>query len=86
MIKEIERNSNTPNWNEVITLELTLRDLQIIFDAVGAMPPRALEEKHELYNSSLFNAGMLTYDVSSLIDDVYDELRKILTAYNGIID
>lgn len=85
MIKEIKRNSNIPNWNEVITLELTLRDLQIIFDAVGDMPPNVLEEKHK--HSSLhdiiFEDKMSS---SKLIDKVYDELESILVKHNGVLD
>lgn len=82
MIKEIESKS----WNETIKLELTLRDLQIIYDAIGSMPPRVIEEKHEKYGFSLLREGVITYDASSLIDDIYNELEKILIAYNGIID
>ena len=86
MIKEIESKSKIPNWNETIKLELTLRDLQIIYDAIGDIQPRVIEEKHERYGSSLLRESVITYDVSSLIDDIYNELEKILTAYNGIID
>ena len=90
MIKEIKSKSKIPNWNETIKLELTLRDLQIIYDAIGNIQPRIVEEKHERYGSSLFlfreRESVITYDASSLIDDIYNELEKILIAYNGIID
>ena len=86
MIKEIEGKSKTPNWNETIKLELTLRDLQIIYDAIGDILPSVIEEKHERYGSSLLRESVITYDVSSLIDDIYNELEKILIAYNGITD
>ena len=83
MIKEIESKSKNPNWNEKITLELTLRDLQIIYDAVGSTPPIILKDKHEKRNSSLFHDNLFT---ATLIDDIYSELENILTKYNGIID
>ena len=85
MIKEIKSKSKTPNWNEKITLELTLRDLQIIYDAVGSIPPIILKDKHEKRNSSLFHDNV-TYNASTLIDNIYSELENILTEYNGIID
>lgn len=86
MIKEIESKPKTPNWNEAIKLELTLRDLQIIYDAIGSMPPKVVEEKHKKRNSSLLCESVVTYDVASLIHDIYNELEEILTVYNGIID
>lgn len=86
MIKEIKSKLKKPDWNEKITLELTLRDLQIIYDAVGSIPPMILKDKHEKCNS-LFYDNLLKYNsASTLIYDVYSELENILTEYNGIID
>lgn len=84
MIREL-RETDIPNWDEIITLQLTLKDLQIIFDAVGNISPNVLEEKHE--HSSLHDI-IFENEMSSskLIDKVYDELESILVKHNGVLD
>lgn len=79
MIKELNRNNKT-DWNEEIQIELTLADLQIIYDCVGAMPIQYLKLKHENTN---FNN--LSKD-AELLTDIYESLHIILSEHNGIND
>ena len=84
MIREV-KETDIPNWDEIITLQLTLRDLQIIFDAVGDIPPNTLEEKHR-YSSLhdiIFEDKMSS---SNLISKIYNELENIIDKHNGVLD
>ena len=80
MIKELAKVSDD-RWNEVITLQLTLEDLQYIYDCVGAVPPPYIKEKHtetpfkEYADKCTVNVGML-----------YEELDDIITRHGGVND
>ena len=85
MIKEIKNELDTPNWDKIITLELTLKDLQIIFDAVGDLPPQVIKDKH--MNSPLHDIMSIdTISMSNLIDEIYGSLEVIIDKYNGVLD
>lgn len=86
MIKEIKNELDAPNWDKTITLELTLKDLQIIFDAVGDLPPRVIYEKHN--ENSPFYSVIPKTDMAliKLIDDIYNDLEIIIDKYNGVLD
>lgn len=85
MIKEIKNELDTPNWDETITLELTLKDLQIIFDAVGDLPPQVIKDKH--INSPLHDVIFVdTISASKLIDEIYNSLEVIIDKHNGVLD
>ena len=76
MIKELNRNNKT-DWYEKIQLEMTLQDLQVLYDCLGAIPNEYLEEKHK-YTS--FNY------INDIAIDLYESLDKILSEHNGITD
>lgn len=84
MIREL-KETDIPNWDEIITLQLTLKDLQILFDAIGGIPPRVLKEKHE--QSSLHDVIFESeISASKLIDKIYSELEDIIDKHNGVLD
>ena len=95
MIEEIKTKSIFPNWNKEIKLKLNLRDLQIIYDAIGELPPNILKNKHK---DSDFLDTTVSVDntkviapiddtiAAVLIDEIYSALEIILDKYNGIID
>lgn len=84
MITEIV--TDVPNWNKEITLKLTLKELQIIFDAVGDLSSKVMYEKHDKHSS--FYDVIFKNDISliKLIDDVYNDLEIIVNKYNGVLD
>lgn len=80
MIRELGRKTET-NWYEKIQLEMTLSDLQYIYDCIGAVPPKYVAIKHK---NSPFSMGESTYnDIST---DLYDSLHTILSEHNGVTD
>lgn len=79
MIKELEK-AQTVHWDEKIKLEMSLSDLQIIYDCIGAIPIRYLKEKHKNTNFEI------KYYNSQIINDLYEELENIISKYNGITD
>lgn len=81
MIREINRNNKT-NWYEKIQLEMTLQDLQILYDCLGAVPNKYLIEKHK-YTSLNYIDDSMCSEISS---DLYEGLNKILSEHNGITD
>lgn len=78
MIKELGITDET-DWNETVQIELSLAELQIIYDCVGAVPIKYLNIKHkdntftDKYNASMFNG-------------IYNELDDILFRHNGLTD
>lgn len=97
MIEEIKNKSITPNWNKEIKLKLNLRDLQIIYDAIGELPPNILKNKHK--DSDFLDTPVSVDNITTkvttpiddttaavLIDEIYSALEIILDKYNGIID
>lgn len=76
MIRELNRNNKT-NWSEKIQLEMNLSDLQILYDCIGAVPNKYLEEKHK--NTS-FNY------IDDITIDLYEGLNRLLSEHNGITD
>ena len=81
MIKDLTKGDKT-NWGEKIQIELTLADLQMIYDCIGAVPPKYLRKKHEKTN---FNKTS-EYYFENIFHSVYEELEYIVKAHNGIID
>lgn len=78
MIKELNR-SYEPNWDENIEISLSLRDLQLIYDCIGAVPLSYLNYKHEV---SKFRGK---YD-ATYFTNLYNELDDILNYHDGITD
>ena len=76
MIRELNRNNKT-NWSEKIQLEMNLSDLQVLYDCIGAVPNKYLEEKHK--NTS-FNY------IDDITIDLYEGLNRLLSEHNGITD
>ena len=81
MIKEINRNNKT-DWFERIQLEMTLQDLQILYDCLGAVPNKYLIEKHK-YTSLNYIDNSICGDITS---DLYESLNKVISEHNGITD
>lgn len=80
MIKELGRKTET-DWHEKIQLEMTLQDLQIIYDCIGAVPPKYFDIKHKC---TTFNRLHEVYN--DLINDLYDDLNQIILEHNGVTD
>lgn len=80
MIRELSRNNKT-DWYEKIQLELDLQDLQIIYDAIGAIPPKYLEKKHKVTH---FHKEEECY--IEQLNDLYEDLYVIITEHNGVND
>ena len=81
MIRELNRNNKT-NWYEKIQLEMTLQDLQILYDCLGAVPNKYLIEKHK-YTSLNYIDSSICGDITS---DLYESLNKIISEHNGVTD
>ena len=78
MIKELNKNYES-NWDEKIEISLSLKDLQLIYDCVGAVPLKYLNYKHEI---SKFRGQ---YD-ATYFTRLYNELGDVLDYHNGITD
>lgn len=74
----IKMNEN-PQWYKTIRVDLTLTELQMIYDCVGNTPFCDIHYKHddEKWNNML---------LPIMLDKLYDDLGKILDDNNGIID
>ena len=68
-----------PQWYKTIRVDLTLTELQMIYDCVGNTPFYDIHYKHddEKWNNML---------LPIMLDKLYDDLGKILDDNNGIID
>ena len=82
MIKELNKNNET-NWYEKIQLEMSLQDLQIIFDCIGAIPTKYLEFKHR---NTKFGLNYTYNDYCDLANNIYEDLEQIISKHNGITD
>lgn len=80
MIRELNRNNKT-NWYEKIQLEMTLQDLQILYDCIGAVPIEYIKIKHK---NTPFNLMESMYDDISV--NLYDGLHTIISEHNGVTD
>ena len=80
MIRELNRDTK-PNWYEKIQIELTLSDLQILYDCLGTVPMRYEEIKHKYTD---FCRERKIYD--SISTELYNGLDDILRIHNGITD
>lgn len=83
MVKEATNNS-IRDWNKKITLQLTLKDLQFIFDAVGNLNINMLKEKHG--KDSPFYSIINDTTLIKSIDELYDDLQIIVDKHNGVLD
>ena len=78
MIKELGVTNET-NWKETVQIELSLAELQIIYDCIGAVPITYLNLKHK--NNTFYNK----YD-ATMFNDIYNRLDDILFKHNGLTD
>lgn len=78
MIKELNKDYK-PNWDEKIELSLSLKDLQLIYDCIGAVPLKYINKKHEF---SVFRDFFTAND----FNNIYNNLDDILVNHNGIND
>lgn len=65
------------DWNEKITLELSLADLQLLYDCVGAVPWSYIVSRHEKTSFTIDNIRF---------SDLYNELEEVLNNHHGLID
>ena len=84
MITEIV--TDMPNWDKEIILKLTLKELQIIFDAVGNLSPKTIYEKHDEHSSFYDIIPKNDIALIKLIDEAYDDLEVIINKHNGVLD
>ena len=80
MIRDLNRYKKT-DWQEKIQLELTLSDLQVLYDAIGALPPKYLKIKHK--NTPFHNEEVY---YNRKVYELYEDLDYIIMEYNGIND
>lgn len=80
MIREINRNNKT-DWNEKIQIELSLAELQIIYDTIGAIPYKYLNYKHKDTKLNFDETEFRTQ-----INSIYNSLDTIISEHNGITD
>lgn len=80
MIRELNRNNET-KWNEKIQIELSLEDLQVVYDCIGAVPPRFINIKH---NNTSFNRSNEYHKL--LLHGLYEDLHTIISEHNGVTD
>lgn len=73
------RTDANPQWNKTIRIDLTLTELQMIYDCVGSVSFCDIHYKH---NDEKWNNILLPI----MVDKLYDDLGKILDDNNGIID
>lgn len=78
MIKELNKNYE-PNWDEKIKISLPLKDLQLIYDCIGAVPLKYINYKHKNTN---FNNQYTAEEFNS----IYNDLDDIIRIHNGITD
>ena len=78
MIRELNK-SYEPNWDEKIEISLSLRDLQLIYNCVGAVPLKYLNTKH------IVSKFAKKYDATYLTC-LYNELDDLLKVHNGVTD
>ena len=78
MIKELGVDK-VVNWNEKVQIEVSVADLQIIYDCVGAVPLKYLNLKHK--NNAFTNK----YD-ATMFNAIYNVLDDILSEHNGLTD
>lgn len=78
MIKE-SGITNDVDWNEKVQIELSVADLQIIYDCVGAVPIKYLNLKHK-------NDMFATKYDATIFNSLYNELDDILFRHNGLTD
>lgn len=78
MIKELGVVDEA-DWNKKIQIELSVADLQIIYDCVGAVPLKYLNLKHK--DNIFYNK----YD-ATIFNNIYTRLDDILFRHNGLTD
>ena len=78
MIRELGLN-NAVDWNENISIQLSMSDLQIIYDCVGAVPLKYLNAKHK--NNTFFNKIN-----ANMFSEIYNNLDDIISRHNGFTD
>ena len=80
----IKMNEN-PQWKKVIRIDLTLEELQIIYDCVGNIAFEDINYK----NNNEYNDYHQEWNkifIPAMLDNVYDGLEQILNDNNGIVD
>ena len=83
MIRELGKGTRT-DWNEKLNIEMTLQDLQILYDCIGAVPTKYLEEKHK---NTIFNTIInQSYSCEEITNDLYESLYTIVSRHNGVVD
>ena len=78
----VEKTKPKTYWEEKITVELTLADLQLLYDCVGAVPWRYISLRHD---KTIFKEKILLKNSSNLTC-LYHELEKIVDKHNGLTD
>ena len=78
MIKELGVTNET-NWKETVQIELSLAELQIIYDCIGAVPITYLNLKHK---NNMFGKK---FD-ATIFNRIYNELDDVVFRHNGLTD
>lgn len=85
-MKEVHIKMNEkPQWKKVIRIDLTLEELQIIYDCVGDI---AFEDIHYKHNNEYndYHQEWNKIFVPFMLNSVYEDLEQILNDNNGIVD
>lgn len=78
MIKELGQDKSA-DWDEIVQIELSVADLQMLYDCVGAVPLKYFNIRHQK------DAFFTKYDANSF-DSLYNQLDEILFRHKGITD
>lgn len=78
MIRELNKNYE-PHWNEKLEISLSLRELQLIYDCIGAVPFKYINCKHE---KSKFYKECTAEEFNT----IYSNLDDIIRNHNGVTD
>lgn len=79
-MKDITKDNN--EWNKKMQIELSLRELQIIYDCVGEMSGSELKNIH-IHDTEPY-LGLDEYHLSYLLSDIYEYLNSMIINYGGI--
>lgn len=72
-------SNNADFWDKTITIQLSLRELQILFDSLGSTAWISLEDNWKDYHTLL----EMPYNMNNK-NQLYNELEDLLTKLGGV--
>lgn len=78
-MKLVDKNSNS-KWDEKVKIELTLREVQILFDSIGSTSWKDFENNWSMYDVPKSD---MPYNLDD-IDSTFDQLQDIVEELGGV--